>query len=207
MKAPIRVLLADDHVIVRMGLKAVLEFEPALEVVAEAGSGGDALDAYQRLRPDVTVLDLRMPGGGIEALKSILHHDPQARVLVLTTSETEEHIHRALTAGAAGYAFKSTPPEEFVEALLTIHAGARWIPPEVACKAADRAASEELSPREAEVLPLVVKGLTNPEIAGALGISLGTAKAHLRSILAKLQVSDRTEAAAEALRRGLLDER
>jgi two-component system NarL family response regulator len=204
MSNPINVLLADDHVIVRMGLKAVFELENSIRVVAEASTAEEAIAAHKQFDPDVTLLDIRMPGGGIEALKSILKHSSSARVLVLTTSELEEDIHRVIKLGASGYAFKTTAPEQLTEAIHAVHAGARWIPEEVSRKLADRSDTEELSPRETEVLQLVLKGLTNPEIAEALSISLGTAKAHLRSILSKLQVSDRTEAAAEAYRRGLV---
>jgi two-component system NarL family response regulator len=204
MSNPINVLLADDHVIVRMGLKAVFELENSIRVVAEASTAEEAIAAHKQFEPDVTLLDIRMPGGGIEALKSILKHSSSARVLVLTTSELEEDIHRVIKLGASGYAFKTTAPEQLTEAIHAVHAGARWIPEEVSRKLADRSDTEELSPRETEVLQLVLKGLTNPEIAEALSISLGTAKAHLRSILSKLQVSDRTEAAAEAYRRGLV---
>ena len=204
MSNPINVLLADDHVIVRMGLKAVFELENSIRVVAEASTAEEAIAAHKQFDPDVTLLDIRMPGGGIEALKSILKHSSSARVLVLTTSELEEDIHRVIKLGASGYAFKTTAPEQLTEAIHAVHAGARWTPEEVSRKLADRSDTEELSPRETEVLQLVLKGLTNPEIAEALSISLGTAKAHLRSILSKLQVSDRTEAAAEAYRRGLV---
>ena len=204
MSKPINVLLADDHVIVRMGLKAVFELENSIRVVAEASTAEEAIAAHKQFDPDVTLLDIRMPGGGIEALKSILKHSSSARVLVLTTSELEEDIHRVIKLGASGYAFKTTAPEQLTEAIHAVHAGARWIPEEVSRKLADRSDTEELSPRETEVLQLVLKGLTNPENAEALSISLGTAKAHLRSILSKLQVSDRTEAAAEAYRRGLV---
>lgn len=204
MNPPIRLLLADDHAIVRLGLRAIFEFEPAVEIVAEAATAKESVDAVIQFNPDVTLLDLRMPGEGLEALRMILERSPHARVLVLTTSDLEEDMHRALAMGAAGYALKSTSPTMLVEAIQAVHAGARWIPDEVARKVAERAETEELSPREAEVLELIVKGLTNGEIASTLGISLGTAKAHLRSILAKLQVADRTEAAAQAYRRGLL---
>ncbi len=204
MTAKIRILIADDHAIVRMGLKAVFAFESHIDVVAEAGTAAETLAAFERHCPDVVLLDLRMPGDGLVALNSILQHTPSARVLVLTTSELEEDIHRALNAGARGYALKSAPPENLMEAIEVVYAGGRWLPLEVSRKLAERAASEELSARELEVLSLVVKGLTNAEIAAALQISLGTAKAHLRAIISKLQVSDRTEATAEAYRRGLI---
>ena len=202
---PIRILLADDHHMVRMGLKTILHLEPDLRVVAEAATAPATIAAHAAARPDVTLLDLRMPGGGIPALRQIRAQTPQARVLIITTSELEEDIHRALTAGASGYILKSVLPAELATAIRAIHAGGTWIPDAIARKLADRAASPDLSPREREVLHLLVKGLTNPEIATALGISLSTAKAHVASILEKLGVAARSEAAAEAYRRGLLD--
>jgi DNA-binding NarL/FixJ family response regulator len=202
--SPIRLLLADDHHMVRMGLKSILHLEPDLLVVAEAATAAETIAAHATAGPDVTLLDLRMPGGGLEALREIRRQVPQARVLIITTSDLEEDIHRALTAGANGYILKSVLPEELATAIRAIHAGGRWVPEAIARKLADRASSPDLSPREREVLVLLVKGLTNPEIATALGVSLGTAKAHVGHILEKLGVAARSEAAAEAYRRGLL---
>jgi DNA-binding NarL/FixJ family response regulator len=204
MKRPIQVLLADDHAIVRMGMRAVFELEDEIRVIAEAATAEETIATHAKFKPEVTLLDLRMPGGGIEALKAILSHQPDAKVLILTTSDLEEDIHRAFSAGASGYVLKTTAPEDLSDAIIEVHAGKRWLPEDLARILADRNDTEELSPREAEVLRLVVKGLTNPEIAEVLQFSIGTAKAHLRSILAKLQVTDRTEAAAEAYRRGLV---
>jgi DNA-binding NarL/FixJ family response regulator len=205
MTAPrITILLADDHRIVRMGLKTVFALEPDLEVLAESATAQETIAAHARFCPDLTLLDLRMPGGGHEALRQILAQRPAARVLVLTTSEMEEDIHRALQAGARGYVLKSIAPEELADAIRAVHAGSRWVPEEIARSFAARDASADLSPRELEVLRLMIKGLTNPDICAALSISLGTVKAHVRNILAKLEVADRTEAATEASRRGLL---
>ncbi len=201
----IRLLIADDHRIVRMGLKTVFSLEPDFEVIAEAATADEAVASHSRSRPDVTLLDLRMPGGGLDALRRILQGDAKSRIIILTTSEMEEDIHRALRSGASGYVLKSIAPEELAEAIRAVHAGARWIPDDIARTLAERESSAELSPREMEVLHLVIKGMTNPEICSALTISLGTAKAHIRNILAKLQVSDRTEAATAAHRRGLLE--
>lgn len=203
---PIRLLLADDHHMVRMGLKTILHLEPDLRVVAEAATAQEAVAAHASARPDVTLLDLRMPGGGLEALRQIRAKTQDARVLVITTSELEEDIYRALAAGASGYILKSVMPAELATAIRAVHAGGTWIPEAIARKLADRAASPDLSPREREVLHLVVKGLTNPEIAAALGVSLSTAKAHVASILEKLGVAARSEAAAEAYRRGLISD-
>ncbi len=201
----IRLLLADDHRIVRMGLKTVFSLEPDLSVVAEAATADEAVAAHTQSRPDITLLDLRMPGGGLDALRRIIQVEPKARIIILTTSELEEDIHRALSAGASGYVLKSIAPEELAEAIRAVHGGARWIPDDIARTLAARETGADLSPREMEVLHLVIKGMTNPDICAALGISLGTAKAHIRNILAKLQVSDRTEAATAAHRRGLLE--
>lgn len=201
---PIRILLADDHHMVRMGLKTILHLEPDIRVTAEAATAEETVAAHAVTNPDVTLLDLRMPGGGIEALRQIRARASQARVLIITTSEMEEDIHRALSAGANGYILKSVMPEELATAIRAIHAGGTWIPDAIARKLADRASSPELSPREREVLVFLVKGLSNPEIASALGISLSTAKAHVAKILEKLGVAARSEAAAEAYRRGLL---
>ena len=206
MSHPIRILLVDDHQIVRMGLRTVFSLEPDLEVIGEASFAEEAVEAYGKLRPDVTLLDLRMPGGGLSALKRIRERDKAARVLILTTSELEEDIYVALEAGAAGYVLKAIPPEELAEAIRAVHAGESWVPEEVARKVAGRQASPDLSPREAEVLHLMVKGLTNPEIGAILLISRSTIKVHVTHILEKLGVADRTEAAAEAVRRGLLSE-
>lgn len=202
----IRLLLIDDHQIVRMGLKTVFSLEADLDVVGEAASAEEAVSVYLRVNPDVALLDLRMPGGGLSALRQIRAACPEARVLVLTTSEREEDIYVALEEGAAGYVLKSIPPEELAQAIRAVHAGKRWIPVELARKVADRQASPDLSPREMEVLHLLVKGFTNPEIGEALSISRSTIKVHVAHILEKLGVADRTEAAAEAFRRGLLAE-
>ena len=206
MSDSIRLLLADDHQIVRMGLRTVFSLEPNLDVVGEAASAEEAVSAYLRLSPDVALLDLRMPGGGLNALRQIRAARPEARVLILTTSEREEGIHVALEQGAAGYVLKSIPAEELAEAIRAVHAGKRWVPVELARKVADRQATPDLSPRETEVLHLLVKGFTNPEIGEALAISRSTIKVHVAHILEKLGVADRTEAASEAFRRGLLSE-
>ncbi|MEY5024766.1 MAG: hypothetical protein RLZZ244_294 [Verrucomicrobiota bacterium] len=204
MSQPIRLLIVDDHQIVRMGLRALLQLEADLEVVAEAGDSEAALRAFHQHRPDVTLLDLRMPGGGLETLKQIRQHSPEARTLLLTTSEKEEDVHACLRAGARGYAFKSMPPNALANAIRVIHGGGLWIPAEVARIDSNRKATPELSPRELEVLRLLVKGLTNPEIGELLAISRSTTKVHVAHILEKLGVADRTEAASEAFRRGLL---
>ena len=201
----IRVLLVDDHQIVRMGLRVVLECEPDMVVVAEAGDLEAAVAAYGRHRPDVTLLDLRMPGGGLAALRRIRACCPEARVLVLTTSEQEEDVHGCLEAGACGYALKAMDPVGLAGAVRAVHGGGRWLPPEVERIRAARRSTPALSQREREVLELMAKGLTNQEIGAVLSISLSTTKVHVAHILGKLGAADRTEAAAEAYRRGLLE--
>jgi DNA-binding NarL/FixJ family response regulator len=177
MKRPIQVLLADDHFIVRMGLRAVFELDNEIRVIAEAATAEETIAIHAKIKPEVTLLDLRMPGGGIVALKSILSHQPDAKVLILTTSDLEEDIHRALSAGAYGYVLKTTASEDLSLAIIAVHSGKRWLPEDLVRKLAGRNDTEELSPREAEVLLLVVKGLTNPEIAEVLQFSLGDCRA------------------------------
>ena len=204
MNSKIRMLLVDDHRIVRMGLKVVLECEPDLAVVGEAGDLDSCIAAFERFQPDVTLLDLRIPGGGLAALKKIRSIQPDARVLVLTTSEQEEDVHGCLENGACGYAWKSMDPVKLAGAVRGVLAGEVWLPPEVARIRAARQSAPALSDREKEVLELIAKGLTNPEIGSVLSISRSTIKVHVAHILEKLGVADRTEAAAEAFRRGLL---
>jgi DNA-binding NarL/FixJ family response regulator len=187
-----------------MGLKVVLECEPDMEVVAEAGDLESAVDAFERHRPDLTLLDLRMPGGGLTTLKRIRALCSEARVLILTTSEQEEDVHGCLESGARGYALKSMEPAGLAGAIRAVLAGELWMPVEVERIRLARQSSPSLSQREQEVLELMAKGLTNPEIGELLTLSRSTIKVHVAHILEKLGVADRTEAAAEAYRRGLL---
>jgi len=200
----IRILIADDHHIVRLGLKTVLKLERDLEVIAEAGTADECVAVWRTLKPDVTLLDLRMPGGGHDALQRILATEPTARILILTTSELEQDIHQALIAGAKGYALKSISPDELSEAIRSIYKGGEWIPKGIAKTLSHRLSGAELTARELQVLELLSKVLTNPDICRALSISLGTVKIHIRNILSKLEVTDRTQATSEAYRRGLL---
>lgn len=201
----LRLVLADDHAVVVMGLEAVLSLEQDLEVVATAGDGSEAVEAYRKHRPDVIVLDLRMPGtDGISAARQIRAEFPDARALVLTSYETEEEIQQALSAGVAGYVLKRGKASELVEAIRAVAAGGSWIPEGVAKRAKEAAESPVLSERQKEVLLLVAKGLSNKEIADVLGFSESGTKQHLRQIFSKLGVTDRTEAVAEAVQRGVL---
>ena len=201
---PITILIADDHYVVRMGLKAVLQLDKSLEVIAEATTADEAVAAHQANCPDVTLLDLRMPGNGLDALLRIRKLSAIAKILILTTSELEQDIHQAVSDGANGYLSKSAVPEELSDAIRAVHAGNKWIPSHIARKLAERASNPELSQRELEVVRLIIKGLSNQDIATVLNISHSTAKAHVAHILQKLNVTTRAEAATEALRRGVV---
>lgn len=202
---PIRLLLVDDHTIVRMGLRGIIAAEPDLRVVAEAENGPQALEQYRQHRPDVTLMDLRMPGwDGVETTLRIRREFREARILMLSTYDGDHDIRRALQAGANGYVLKNTSGEELVRAIKAVQEGQRYLPGAVAASLAAGLAHPALTPRELEVLQLVAKGLANKEIADVLSMTEHTAKAHLKSILAKLGVRDRTEAATTALRRGLV---
>jgi two-component system, NarL family, response regulator len=202
----IRVLLVDDHKVVRVGLRAMISREPDMEVVAEAGDGPSALAEFARCRPDITLLDLRLPDvHGAELIVQLRRTDPEARIIILTSYDADEDIFRAVQAGARGYLLKGTFPDGMLEqAIRTVHAGQRLIPPEVANRLAQRLSGPSLTPREIAVLELVAKGLSNREIATALSIGPGTIKTHLERIYVKLGVGDRTAAALTAVQRGLL---
>jgi two-component system NarL family response regulator len=202
----IRILVVDDHLIVRVGLRTILAEEPDLEVVAEAADGTSALAAFRTHRPDVTLLDLRLPDvSGAELIGRIRGIDPNARILVLTSYDADEDIYRAVEAGARGYLLKGTQPDGVLEeAIRAVHAGNRHLPPHTAERLADRLSSPSLTPREVAVLQLVAKGLSNAEIGVALSVSAGTIKTHLKRIYPKLGVADRTAAALAAVQRGIV---
>jgi two-component system NarL family response regulator len=204
-KPKIRVLIVDDHPVVRLGLRAMIEVQPDMEVVAEAGDGPAAVAAHAQHRPDVTLMDLRMPGmSGPATIAEIRKTAPEARVVVLTTYDGDEDVYRAVQAGARGYLLKGTFPEGTLEAIRNVHAGQRLFAPEVAGRLADRVASPALTAREVGVLELVAKGMSNKEIGAALFVAEDTVKNHLKHIYSKLGVSDRTEAALLAVQRGIL---
>jgi DNA-binding NarL/FixJ family response regulator len=199
------VLIADDHYVVRIGLVALVNTEPDLTVVGEADDGEQAIALYEQLRPDLVLMDQRMPGkSGPEATAHIRRLCDQARVLILSAFDGDEEIHRALEAGAQGYVLKSATGDELIPAIRAVAAGKRWIPRDVATRLKSRNLFEQLTPREVDVLREVAKGLANKEIADTLGITEHTAKDHLKSILAKLRAADRTQAVTLALQRGII---
>jgi DNA-binding NarL/FixJ family response regulator len=201
----IRILIADDHYVVRMGLVALVETEPDLQVVGEAADGLQVVELYKKLAPDLVLMDLRMPrSDGIAATREIRKQFPQARILMLTTYDGDDDIHKALSAGASGYLLKNSTRASLIPALRAVAAGQRWIPQEVASRLAARKMFEDLTPREVEVLKQLAKGLANKEIADVLNISEYTVKDHLKNILGKLHVADRTEAVTAALQRGII---
>lgn len=205
MKPKIRLLLIDDHSIVLLGLAELLRLESGMEIAATGESGREAIALFRQHLPDVVLLDLKMPGfDGIETSKRILAEFPAARIIILTTFECEEDIHRALQAGVRGYVLKESKRPELAAAIHEAIAGRRWLSPSIAKLATERAKLPELSGRQLEVLDLVTKGLTNLEIADMLGFTKDGTKRHLHHIYQKLGVSSRAEATAEALRRGLL---
>jgi two-component system NarL family response regulator len=205
-KVRIRVLIADDHGIVREGLVSMIRRNKAdMSVVGEATNGREAVDLWKEYRPDVTLLDLRMPElDGVDAIKAIRADDEKARIIVLTTFDGDEDIYRAIQAGAKGYLLKDVPREALMDCIRRVHAGETSLPMHLVAKLADRVSGETLSKREIEVLKLMAKGKSNKEIASALFISEGTVKSHGKAIFAKMNVVSRTEAVAEATRRGVI---
>lgn len=205
MSHPIRILLADDHPSLRDGLASILHSQPDLTVVAEAGTGREAVEKARLFSPDVLIVDLRMPDGdGIQTIKELAASNPSTKILVLTTYDNEEDIFSALEAGARGYILKDTTRQEIIEAVRQIHAGNRFLPPAVAARLADRMIRPTLTPRELDVLRLVSRGRTNKEMAAAMFVSEETIKTHMKGLFQKLGVHDRAEAVGIALQRGLL---
>jgi two-component system NarL family response regulator len=201
----IRIMVVDDHPVVREGFAGMIGTEPDMRLVAEARSGEEAQRLFRQHRPDVTLMDLRMPGvNGVEAIRAIRREFPQSRFIVLTTYDGDEDIYRALEAGAQAYLLKDMLCDEILAAIRAVHAGQRRIPAEVGTRLAERMSGLELSGREQQVLELVVKGQSNKEIAARLDITEATVKGHVTNILSKLGVTDRTQAAITALRRGLV---
>ena len=201
----IRVLIADDHAVVRQGLRTFLDLQEDIEVVGEAADGAEALDAAERLAPDVVLLDLVMPGiDGIEAIRRLRERAPDARAIVLSSFVDDDKLFPAVRAGAAGYLLKDVQPQEIVEAIRTVHGGGALLHPQVAARLLEELTEDPLTPREREVLVLIGRGMPNKLIARELSLSEKTVKAHVSSILGKLGVTDRTQAALYAVREGLV---
>jgi DNA-binding NarL/FixJ family response regulator len=202
---PIRILIAEDHAVVRQGFIALLRLVEGFQIVAEATNGLQALTLFREHRPDITLMDLRMPGaGGVETIIAIRKEFPDARIIVLTTFDGDEDIFRAIQAGARGYLLKGMDADELIDAIQTVHRGKSRIPAAVAERLAERLSGNALTDRETEVLKTIVAGKSNKEIAAALFISEATVKTHINNLLSKLGVADRTQAATMALHRGIV---
>jgi DNA-binding NarL/FixJ family response regulator len=198
------VLVVEDHPIMRLGIAAIIAAQPDMTVCFQAESGEEGVRAFRQYHPDITLMDLRLPGiSGVEALRRMRAEDPNARCVVLTTYEGDEDIHQALAAGAAAYVIKAMSYETLVDALRRVYAGSRYLPAPVARSLANRTPNSDLSPREREVLAFMVSGKSNRAIADALGITEATVKCHVSVILQRLNVADRTQAVVAALQRGL----
>lgn len=203
-RTKIRILLVDDHIVMRMGLATAAGGESDMKVVAEAGDGLEAIEAYRTHRPDVVVLDLRMPKlGGIETIQRLRHEFGEARVLVFSNYAGGDQVLQAFRAGACGFVAKEMALERLLEAIRQVHAGEKYLPAEISLRM-NGCVLSDLSGRELEVLGLVAKGLSNKEIGAALDLAEGTIKVHLKNILAKLHVNDRTQAILVAVKRGII---
>ncbi|MEI2579334.1 response regulator transcription factor [Scytonema sp. PRP1] len=201
----IRVLIADDHFIVRQGLASIINHDPEMTVIAQAEDGQQAIERFCEYQPDVTLMDLRMPQvGGVEAITAICAEFEPARIMVLTTYDGDENIYRGLQAGAKGYMLKDAKPNELLNAIRSLHHGQQYIPSHVGAKLVQRLSKPELSERELEVLRLITQGMSNLEIGTALSIGESTVKSHVNRILSKLGVNDRTQAVIVAVKRGIV---
>jgi len=202
----IRIMIVEDHFVVREGLKAIINSQQDMAAVAEAGNGRQAVEAFEQHQPDVTLMDLRIPGlNGIDAISGIIAKYPRARIIVLSTYGGDENIFRAFQAGARAYFLKDIKGQDLVDAIRAVHAGQRVVPPEIASQLAERVPLTALSPREMEILILVAKGKSNKEIGAELAISEGTVRVHASNLLSKLHCSGRAQAVSEAIRRGIIE--
>lgn len=205
MSDPIRILVAEDHLVARVGVSTIVNMQPDMTIVAEASNGQQAVELYRKHLPDVTLLDLRMPGmGGVEAAQAIRAEFPNARMIALTTYGGDEDIRRALNAGVQAYLTKDVLHDELLKAIRAVHAGQTYLPAAVAAALAAQLPRPDLSAREVQVLELIVRGLANKQIAYALSIAEHTVKNHVKNILSKLGVQDRTQAATAAIQRGII---
>ena len=201
----IRVLIVDDYAVVREGLRSIINAQPDMSVVAEARNGAEAVEMFRQHRPDVTLMDLRMPiMKGADAMDAIRSEFPRSRIIVFTGSGSDEDIYRALGVGVQSYLWKSMPQEQLLEAIRVVHSGGRKIPAPVARVFSERVPQLDLTARELEILELIVNGKSNKRIAAALRITEGTVKAHVGNIMRKLDADDRTQAAMTALKRGII---
>jgi DNA-binding NarL/FixJ family response regulator len=204
---PIRVLIAEDHLIARVGVGTIVQTQTDMEVVAEAANGAEAVQLHEQHRPDVTLMDLRMPVmGGVDAMRAIRERAPNARFIALSTYSGDEEIRRALQAGASAYLTKDVLDDELVKTIRLVHAGRAYLPPAVAATLAAHATRPELTARELDVLALIVRGMGNKQIAAELKIAEYTVKNHVKNVLSKLGVEDRTQAATSALQRGIIQQ-
>jgi DNA-binding NarL/FixJ family response regulator len=201
----IKVMIVDDHPAVRKGIAALIESEPDLKVVGETGDGLEAVALFRRIKPDIVLMDLRLPGmGGVEAIMAIRKEFPAARIIVLTTFDTDEDIYRAIQSGAKSYLLKDTPDDELAATIRTVHSGGEKLPSRVADLLAKRNQRADLTSREMDVLLLLIKGRSNKEIGSALNVTENTVKAHFKTLFTKLNVRDRTEAAISAIQQGIV---
>jgi DNA-binding NarL/FixJ family response regulator len=205
MSEPIRILVAEDHLVARVGVTTIVNMQPDMTVIAEASNGNQAVDLYRKHLPDVTLLDLRMPGMTGDQVATAIHADyPQAKIVALTTYGGDEDIRRALNAGVQAYLTKDVLHDELLKAIRAVYGGQTYLPAAVAAALAAQMPRPDLSARETQVLELIVQGLANKQIAYALGIAEHTVKNHVKNILSKLGVQDRTQAATAAIQRGII---